>query len=264
MAGWFHHAMLELRDYANEGGKLIVAGRNVHQAPTSTSTGLVGHRPVHVDAGQAVRLLLPGQQRRRRRPARARRSSARATTSNDTWQNYLGVVGRSGGIGSVTHGTVARRRAGRPEGRRPVRRHGADRRRRDGGQRPEPERRRHPAAAGQDPAAPAQLGRGRRTNEPLRQERSQADYTTTPAQNATGGAIISTRDSRDVRLRSRAGRRDHAHRAAQAQPQLPAADHGRTPRRRRSSASSTRPTTPGDAGGPGRGSRSPRTTSAAT
>ena len=37
MAPWFHHAMLELRDYANEGGKLIVAGRNVHQAPTSTA-----------------------------------------------------------------------------------------------------------------------------------------------------------------------------------------------------------------------------------
>ena len=36
MAPWAHHAMLELRDYANEGGKLIVAGRNVHQAFTST------------------------------------------------------------------------------------------------------------------------------------------------------------------------------------------------------------------------------------
>src|SRR5262249_23720100 len=32
------------------------------------------------------------------------------------------------------------------------------------------------------------------TNEPLRQETVQADYTTTPAQTANGGAIISTRD----------------------------------------------------------------------
>ncbi len=33
------------------------------------------------------------------------------------------------------------------------------------------------------------------TNEPLRAERVEADYATTPAQNATGGAIISTRDT---------------------------------------------------------------------
>ena len=32
-------------------------------------------------------------------------------------------------------------------------------------------------------------------NEPLRQETVQADYTTTPAQTANGGAIISTRDA---------------------------------------------------------------------
>ena len=36
---------------------------------------------------------------------------------------------------------------------------------------------------------------GGNTNEPVRQERIEADYTTDPAQNATGGAIISTRDS---------------------------------------------------------------------
>ena len=154
-----------------------------------------GHRPVHVDAGQAVRLLLPGQQRRRRRSARARRSCARATTSNDTWQNYLGVVGRAGGIGTTARPTPTLAGAPVAPGGRPVRRHGADHRRLDGGQRPEPERRRHRRAAGQDPGAPAQLGRSGNTNEPLRQERIEADYTTTPAQNATGGAIISTRDS---------------------------------------------------------------------
>ena len=70
MARWAHHVMLELRDYANEGGKLVVAGRNVHQPFTEHEREPLGHRPVHVDAGQAVRLLLPGQQRRRRRPAR--------------------------------------------------------------------------------------------------------------------------------------------------------------------------------------------------
>ena len=36
---------------------------------------------------------------------------------------------------------------------------------------------------------------GGNTNEPMRQERIEADYVTDPAQNATGGAIISTRDS---------------------------------------------------------------------
>ena len=32
MASWAHKLMLDMRDYANEGGKLLVDGRNIHQA----------------------------------------------------------------------------------------------------------------------------------------------------------------------------------------------------------------------------------------
>ena len=62
MASWSHKLMLEMRDYANEGGKLLVDGRNIHQAFTVHERVAVGDRPVHVDAGQAVRLLLPAEQ----------------------------------------------------------------------------------------------------------------------------------------------------------------------------------------------------------
>ena len=37
--------MIELRDYANEGGKLLVDGRNVHQAFTSNSASLSATGP---------------------------------------------------------------------------------------------------------------------------------------------------------------------------------------------------------------------------
>ena len=71
----------------------------------------------------------------------------------------------------------------------------------------------------------------------------QADYATTPAQTANGGAIISTRDA--VTFGFGLEQVDAATRAELLKRalELPAADHGRTRRRRRSSASSTRPTT---------------------
>ena len=47
MAPWAHKVLLELREYANNGGKLVVDGRNVHQTFTSTSSSLsaVGPTP---------------------------------------------------------------------------------------------------------------------------------------------------------------------------------------------------------------------------
>ena len=72
----------------------------------------------------------------------------------------------------------------------------------------------------------------------MRQERIEADYVTVPAQNATGGAILSTRDTVTFGFGLEQVDEDHALRAAQAQPELPGPDHGRHRRLRRSSASS--------------------------
>ena len=63
MAPWSHKVMLELREYANNGGKLLVDGRNVHQTFTASRLQPVGDRSVQLDAGQAVRVLLPAEQR---------------------------------------------------------------------------------------------------------------------------------------------------------------------------------------------------------
>ena len=40
MAPWAHKVMLELREYANNGGKLLVDGRNVHQTFTASGSSL--------------------------------------------------------------------------------------------------------------------------------------------------------------------------------------------------------------------------------
>ena len=92
--------MLELRDYANEGGKLVVDGRNVHQTFTSTSTSLSATGPYTWTPDKLFGFFYPPNNDGRRRPARHRLVRARASISNDTWQNYLGVVGRQGGIGA--------------------------------------------------------------------------------------------------------------------------------------------------------------------
>ena len=88
--------MLELRDYANEGGKLssrvatCTRLRPVHEYAASSATGpytwtpdkLFGFYYPDNNGGDDD---LPGH--------RVPRSRA---TSNDTWQNYLGVSGRHG------------------------------------------------------------------------------------------------------------------------------------------------------------------------
>ena len=196
MAGWFHHAMLELRDYANEGGKLIVAGRNVHQAPTSTSTSLSATGPYTWTPDKLFGFYypennggdddLPGTAFLRSR-----------TTSNDTWQNYLGVVGRSGGIGTTVSATVPTL-AGAPvtpsatglfAGMPAITVDSS------AGNDPNQNADGTPLPLAKIPLRLRNWAAGGNTNEPVRQERIEADYTTTPAQNATGGAILSTRDS---------------------------------------------------------------------
>ena len=191
MAPWAHKVMLELRDYANEGGKLLIDGRNVHQTFTSTSASLGATGPYTWTPDKLFGFYyppnnsgdddLPGTAFQRSR-----------TISNDTWQNYLGVVGRQGGTGAT--GTKFETGAVTPApgsifaGMEPFM---VD------------------ATAGNDPTenadgspnplpkSPLRLRNWSSVsyNEPLRREAIQADYATTPAQSNNGGAILSTRDS---------------------------------------------------------------------
>ena len=178
--------------------RLRERGRQAHRRRSQHPPGVhvdgrfaVGHGPVHLDARQAVRLLLPAEQLGRRRLAGTAYQRSR-TISNDTWQNYLGVVGRAAGSGAT--GTkfdtapITPKPGSFLEGMTPFT---VD------------------ATAGNDPTqnadgTPLPLAKSPlrlrnwssiSVNEPLRLETVQADYTTTPAQTANGGAIISTRDA---------------------------------------------------------------------
>ena len=219
--------MLELRDYANEGGKLIVDGRNVHQAFTATSAGLSATGPYtwtpdklfgfFYPANNAGDDDLPGTafQRSRGSPTtRGRTTSASSAASRRRRR--------------ASHGHDSSTIAGARSPRRPAACSPAWRRSRvdaTRGQRPEPERRRHAAAAGQVAAAPAQLGR-RPTS---RCARRRSRPTTPPPghRHATGGAIISTRDAVTFGFGLEQVDDGDAQRAASSAPELPAADHGR-------------------------------------
>ena len=166
--------MLELRDYPNEGGKLVVDGRNVHQAFASTSTEPDGDSAYTWTPDQLYGFNYPPNNSATTTcPGTAYQRSR--TTSNDTWQNFLGVVGRQAGAGvTARRPTPARRSPRRPAaifaGMAPV--HG----RRDRGQRPEPERRRHAAPAAEVPARLRNWAERLHRSEPLRQETVEADY----------------------------------------------------------------------------------------
>ena len=184
MSSWAHKVLLELRDYANEGGKLVVDGRNAHQPFTSTSTSLSALGPVVLDAGQAVRLLLPAEQRAATTTCRARPGSARArspTTSGRT-------TSASSAVRAAT-ASPARSSTPRRSPRRPARVRGHDARSRSTP--PRATTRTRPRTASPLPLAksPVRLRNWTASgtaNEPLRQETVQADYTTTPAQTADG------------------------------------------------------------------------------
>ena len=100
LASWAHKTMLAMRDYLNEGGKAVVAGRNIHQWPTQTrsltDTPQYDWAPDQLPGffyppGNAGDDNMPGTAFQRYRDI-----------SNDTWQNYLGAVGRQGGYGTST------------------------------------------------------------------------------------------------------------------------------------------------------------------
>ena len=165
--------MLELREYANDGGKLLVDGRNVHQTFTASSASLSATGPYTWTPDKLFGFFyppnnagdddLPGTAWQRSRDV-----------SNDTWQNYLGVVGRQSGTGvalSTTPNSANPNIAGFPvaaDGRRPVRRHGAvhDRRR----ARPTTRTRTPTARRSRRPASRCACATGARRNEPLRAE----------------------------------------------------------------------------------------------
>ena len=154
MSSWSHKLMLEMRDYANEGGKLVVDGRNIHQAYTSTSASLSATGPYTWTPDKLFGFFYPpNNSGDDDYPGTAYQRSR--TISNDTWQNYLGVVGRQAGVGvtgtKFDTAPVTPKAGSIFEGMDAL--HG----RRDRGQRPDAERGRHGAPAGQVPAAPAQL-----------------------------------------------------------------------------------------------------------
>ena len=98
MAPWAHKVLLELREYANNGGKLVVDGRNVHQTFTSTSSSLSAVGPYTWTPDKLFGFYYPpNNEGDDDLPGTAWQRSR--TVSNDIWQNYLGVVGRQGGAG---------------------------------------------------------------------------------------------------------------------------------------------------------------------
>ncbi len=163
MAPWAHHLLLELREYAEIGGKLVVDGRNVHQTFTASGSSLSATGPYTWTPDKLFGFFYPpNNEGDDDLPGTAwQRSRA---VSNDIWQNYLGVVGRQSGTGVALSTTpnsgnpniagfpVAATAGGLFEGMAAVRdRAGL-------GRRAQPERRRDAEPAGPDPAAPAQLG----------------------------------------------------------------------------------------------------------
>jgi hypothetical protein len=189
MAPWAHKVMLELREYANNGGKLLIDGRNVHQTFTSTSSSLSATGPYTWTPDKLFGFYYPpGNTGDDDLPGTAWQRSR--TVSNDTWQNYLGVVGRQGGSG--VSGTKFDAAPVTPAGGSLF-----------AGMTPFTV----DTAAGNDPTqnedgspnplakSPLRLRTWGPSNEPLRQETVQADYATDPAQTTNGGAIVSTRDT---------------------------------------------------------------------
>ncbi len=208
-----------MRDYLNEGGKAIVAGRNIHQWPTGgtglTTTGPYDWAPDKLPGffypeNNAGDDDLPGTAFQRYRDI-----------SNDTWQNYLGVVGRGtgSGYGASTYNGLAIS----PVDGEHLQRHGAVHAGRRLGQRPERGRQRHQRAAGEVPDAAAQLERhlAERAAAPgedraRREHHADAGGRVRPVDGGHGG----------VRVRPRAGPDRDAQRAGRALAVAPAAHGG--------------------------------------
>ncbi len=100
LASWAHKTMIAVREYLNEGGKAIVAGRNIHEWPTG-SRNLSATGPYEWAPDKLPGFFYP--------PDNGGDDDMPGTAfqryrgiSNDTWQNYLGAVGKEGGYGTTT------------------------------------------------------------------------------------------------------------------------------------------------------------------
>ena len=163
LATWAHKAMIAMRDYLNEGGKLIVGGRNAHEWPIG-STSLSATGPYQWAPDKVFGLLLSGRQRRRRRPA-----GHGVPALPRHLQRHLAELPRRrrprdrrhpGDLdGLRQHG--ARRRGDDGQGGRHLRGDDAVHARHRGRRRPERGLRRRPGAAGEVAHAAAQLDRSR-------------------------------------------------------------------------------------------------------
>ena len=239
IASWAAKGWFELRDYLNEGGKAVLDGRNVHQRSRRRARASPPTRPVQLTPTRSTASTT--------RPttaatttARAPRSCARTTSTTTSCSTSSVSPSRAGGYGTTTYNAAPVA----PVGRRHLRRLAPFTRRHRGGQRPEPERRRHdPCAARQVRHAPAHaLERDLATAAAPGARRARRPDHAGPDRQRRRGHL----DARHghVRLRPRAGRRGDARRAASRARSTTCCRRRPTPRRRRSSASSTRPTAP--------------------
>ncbi|HEY6891679.1 MAG TPA: M14 family zinc carboxypeptidase [Solirubrobacter sp.] len=197
MAPWAHKVMLELREYANNGGKLLVDGRNVHQTFTASGSSLTATGPYTWTPDKLYGFFYP--------PNNAGDDDLPGTAwqrsrgiSNDTWQNYLGVVGRQSGVGVTLQTTansgnpniagypVAPATGGLFAGMAPIAL--------DEGSTDDPNQNADGTPFPQ-PRIPLRLRNWGPTNEPLRAETVQADFATPVTYTTSGGSIISTRDA---------------------------------------------------------------------
>jgi hypothetical protein len=101
MASWSFKGWIALRDYLNEGGKVVFSGRNSIQPFISTSTGLNATGPYNYRSDQVYGFFYPPDNAGDdRRPHTA--IQRLIPVSNDVAQYYFGAAVRTAGYGSAT------------------------------------------------------------------------------------------------------------------------------------------------------------------
>jgi hypothetical protein len=183
--GWFN-----LRDYLNEGGKVVLDGRNVNTTFASPTTGVSDYSTFLFNPDQFYGFNYP--------PNNAGDDDRPGTAfirphniNNDIEQYFFGVGQRQGGYGTATYdgapvGPVA---TGIFAGLAPFSVDTA------AGDDPNQDAAGNPAPRAKSITRLRTLSSITTPQQPLRQERAELDVQTTPAQSANGGVAISTRDT---------------------------------------------------------------------